>query len=339
MNYRLCTDANGELGITLFGHAPVGVSIIESLAKKINVEYNDETPVDLAQTIDRINTCFMNEYVNKNRIHDLYDTQYLNELNDNTLQCINPKTHPFEYLMWNRDIEKNRVPTHNNYSVFFVHGHHHAKHPRNIKHVYNLDYNNNFGKNPNEQSEWYPKLYSNMPILKPTSELRELHLKDIRSRSTFTTMRMSFNEFTHKNPRLWTFLKYVVIPASLAALVVFTGGLAAIGIVAAKLLTILVSTVLISAIGNAINELRKTCCPTTHSTHKSKVDFYRTFHSSKTVAEMQPMTTGKVFGQLQATVSTPPPLEFKVSESGATSTPTVTTAPAPTPADALKLIF
>lgn len=67
-----------------------------------------------------------------------------------------------------------------------------------------------------------------------------------------------FERFTHTYPKCWNLIKYIVIPASIAALLVFTGGLGFLGLAAGY--SFLVTTTLLSLLGNGANTIRNPCC-------------------------------------------------------------------------------
>lgn len=131
--------------ITFLGHAAIEVKHISYLAKKLGVVFQDEHPLALAETIERINAIFTQEYVNKNRVHTLIDPQRIR-----SGLTIDAKLHPFEYLMWNRNYEgMRREEVHRGYPVFYGHGHD----PDGItnEHIFNLD--NEFGKFSDELAD------------------------------------------------------------------------------------------------------------------------------------------------------------------------------------------
>lgn len=144
LDYSLDKDGSG---ITLYTHAGVGLydktealHLIGVLADKMGVVYKDETPQELAATIDAINGRFF-EHVRSNTVHTLYAA---NELNVGYHGHIGLALHnPLEFMMWNRHYDKIRRPAqHKKYNVHYVHGH--DSDDPSCEHITNLD--NNLGK-------------------------------------------------------------------------------------------------------------------------------------------------------------------------------------------------
>lgn len=67
LSYTLSQDGQN---ITVYGHGVVGLETIQSLAEKLGVQYQTDTAIDLARTIDQINDVFSKQ--DKKRISSLY---------------------------------------------------------------------------------------------------------------------------------------------------------------------------------------------------------------------------------------------------------------------------
>ncbi|GEM_PF-6920233 len=103
LDYTLSEDG---LTITIYSHALIGLDTIMDIAKDINVVYRDDTPFELADTINEINREF-SRYVKNKRVNELfYDGGAFIKLIDNR----NP------YLI-------SRPYYYNHYYICFVHGH------------------------------------------------------------------------------------------------------------------------------------------------------------------------------------------------------------------------
>lgn len=70
LDYELTED-----GIQIFTHAPIVFDYIKYVATQLHVVYNDATAVELATTIDKINTQFQ-QYVQNNEVGKLLNTEY-----------------------------------------------------------------------------------------------------------------------------------------------------------------------------------------------------------------------------------------------------------------------
>ncbi|MBS0286274.1 MAG: hypothetical protein JSR17_03210 [Proteobacteria bacterium] len=136
LSYTL-DETNNRLAI--FSHAPIGIESVQYIAQKLGVTYKDNTMVELAQTIENINTVFTNEYVNKKRVHTLFAD------GDNLAgpENADPKVAPFTHLIWNRNHSVNRPENYKGYKLKFIHGHDYRE--TTLAHrIYNLD--NHLGK-------------------------------------------------------------------------------------------------------------------------------------------------------------------------------------------------
>lgn len=149
ISYSLNLERNS---LTIYSHAPVDITIIQSLAYKFNVSFLDRTPIELAQTIDAINVKFQ-EYITTNNVHSLYNNHNFGFNCDNRTELSNP----FELITWNRDYRGlNRPETHHDYHIDYVHGHDSTLF--NQSNLFNLD--NLLGKSPNHHIEKYQVLVS-----------------------------------------------------------------------------------------------------------------------------------------------------------------------------------
>lgn len=151
LDYNLAEDGS----IQLFTHAPIRFDAIEYLVAKINdlnpnanLQYKDNTPQDLAQTIDTINAHFK-KFISDGRFSELFtiddDDRYLvfesftNEIDTEENKRL-IKKYPFIYLTWNRwsqtrdntffdfrywSVRLSRPPQHPKYGykIFYINGH------------------------------------------------------------------------------------------------------------------------------------------------------------------------------------------------------------------------
>ncbi len=110
-----------ERKITLYGHAPIDLALIKSLAKKFEITYQDSTPEALALTIEWINSKYA-ESVNRGKLQDIIERGVIS---DAYYQIeINKQDNPLEYLFYNRNFsDLKRVSKHQGYEVCYVHGH------------------------------------------------------------------------------------------------------------------------------------------------------------------------------------------------------------------------
>jgi len=217
IDYRLFKERD-EVGITLFTHVPFPLDdqnhFISDLAKKLNVTYEVKTPFQLAATIDRINKAFQDNFVEKNNISALYDSEILRDPAHSALH----EKNPVEFLLWNRSTFSN--PTlYYDYRVRFCYGAINEPNNPHLPHIINLNAGNTLGQTKEDIPGNVVTLYSNTPKIIP--------------RSLWERTKKSFNEFTINHPYIWGFLKWVIAPAAVATAIVFSGGFAAIPIVGA----------------------------------------------------------------------------------------------------------
>ena len=118
--------------ITIFSHAPIGLENIKNLAVQFNVEYQDSTSEQLAQTIDSINKKFKYEDHLKNKIFE---------------HKIEDKNNALIVAIWNRDYKNlNRPQKLNGFNLAWVHGHDSNDPKIGLPHITNL--NNELGQLP-----------------------------------------------------------------------------------------------------------------------------------------------------------------------------------------------
>lgn len=120
--------------ITLFTHAPVGLEVLEPLAKKLGLaDFDDSTIERLATSIDKINLAFAKALKRGNSYESLIKSQ-------NTWEDTNLARDPFEYLTWNREYNIiNRPREHKGYLLAFVHGHDRDEPDTDLDHIFSLD--------------------------------------------------------------------------------------------------------------------------------------------------------------------------------------------------------
>ncbi|MHB1949287.1 MAG: Dot/Icm T4SS effector Wip [Gammaproteobacteria bacterium] len=153
LSYTLDLEKNK---ITIYSHAGIDLSVIATLAKKLDVTYCDDSAKHLAQTID-----FINEkiaiHIRNNTLHTLHSHEALVEGYHGDAP-LNIETNPLEFIMWNRFYSQLKRPiTHQKYYFLdFVHGH--DPYDARSKNIYNLD--NKLGKGQNHHQEDYNILYS-----------------------------------------------------------------------------------------------------------------------------------------------------------------------------------
>ncbi len=153
ISYSLSKNKNE---ITIYSHAPIGLSIIKKLAEKLHVAYQDATVSLLAATIDRVNMAFQT-HVSENFVHRLYEASILQAAYSSRFDLRN---YPMEYIMWNRLYEGiDRPDKHSDYQIKFVHGHD-SSYTIKEKHIINLDniLGHSMLRTPNEGQ--YTILYS-----------------------------------------------------------------------------------------------------------------------------------------------------------------------------------
>lgn len=132
VSYSLSED---QQEITLYSHAGIDIHVIALLAEKFNVDFKDDTAVQLAQTIDQINL-HISTHIDKGNLHSLYTA----EMQEAGYRGFVPlsKESVLEYIMWNRHYhDLKRAPVHKGYNVNYVHGHDSGESCH--ENIYNLD--------------------------------------------------------------------------------------------------------------------------------------------------------------------------------------------------------
>jgi hypothetical protein len=172
VSYTLNED---QTTITLYSHAAIDLHTIYHMSLRLNVSYIDTTVIDIAKTIDKINTVFQH-HVENNTVHHLYDTNIMQKAYSS---CVSLRQYPFEEVMWNRRYEQlNRHYLHRNYHINYVHGHDSSFIAE--EHIMNLD--NTLGKQPELSYGLYTALYSQDHQLASEETFDEDQFRKIRCR-------------------------------------------------------------------------------------------------------------------------------------------------------------
>jgi hypothetical protein len=131
--------------ISIFSHAPIGLNIVEALAKQFELEFNHSNMQGLMSTIDEINAKFQ-DYLKTKTVYSRLCPQ-----NSMEMAYTNPNANlsntPFVFTLWNRSISfiaRHQHAELNGMKLFYVHGH--DPKPSALTHVCNLDHDNNLGK-------------------------------------------------------------------------------------------------------------------------------------------------------------------------------------------------
>jgi len=162
---------NGKsLGISIFSHAPIGMTEIRLLSNKMCVAFDASTSKKLADTINRINKHFFIHYVSKNKVNELYHHGEVDFADAPVNQDIVPVTlkvsipippneeNVVNCILWNRCYETlDRPNLHNDYPMRFVHGHD-SSGPKDEEYIVNL--NNQLGVSPRHHKGLYSVLLS-----------------------------------------------------------------------------------------------------------------------------------------------------------------------------------
>lgn len=113
------TVNENNTSITIYSHAPIGLTNIDYMARKFGVSFDDSSLPALTKTIDWINEEFIKNYLNEGRISSLVSNP------EPGLGKYDPKKDPVGYAIWNRDfLSLVRPNEHNDYRLQFAHGHH-----------------------------------------------------------------------------------------------------------------------------------------------------------------------------------------------------------------------
>lgn len=132
----LSYDLNqAENCISLYSHAPIDLKIIKNLANVFELSVMDDSPINLARTIDSINQKTQGLFEQGIFYQSCIDI-FKKQLKDNSQQVGKPN--PLFQVMHNRNYNiLNRTPTHQGYNVNYVHGHDHSG--LADKHIFKLD--------------------------------------------------------------------------------------------------------------------------------------------------------------------------------------------------------
>ncbi len=173
VSYGLNDD---ESCISIYSHAPIGLSTILDMATKLGIAYDDRTPAALASTIDQINF-----FVANNKITNLFIEEESFIL-INGKQCIDPKIDPFRFTIWNRDyeaIQHDRPAVHpeHGYGFNYIHGHD-GKGPSEI-YIAPLDKRNKLGKSSFENKGYYSVFISQNSTRPHSKAIKEAAKADI----------------------------------------------------------------------------------------------------------------------------------------------------------------
>ncbi|MCA0402534.1 MAG: DUF5617 domain-containing protein [Proteobacteria bacterium] len=160
ISYSLSKD---KKDISIYTHAIAGLAIIQKMAEKLGVNYQDNTAEALAKTIDEINRRFQENYVKKNQVSSLLNRDTAGKVSANQLDMqkylSGDNNFAFDLLLWNRRLpseweavyrrEDKSISNHYNkgYKLTFVHGHDSTS--RHLKELENLD--NNLGKDQTQE--------------------------------------------------------------------------------------------------------------------------------------------------------------------------------------------
>lgn len=160
ISYSLSED---KKDISIYTHAIAGLAIIQKMAEKLGVNYQDNTAEALAKTIDEINRRFQENYVKKNKVSSLLNRDAAGKVSENKQDMqkhlSSDNNFAFELLLWNRRLpsewegiygrENKSISNHYNkgYKLTFVHGHDSTL--RHLKDLENLD--NNLGKDQTQE--------------------------------------------------------------------------------------------------------------------------------------------------------------------------------------------
>lgn len=152
LSYTLDKENNK---ITIYSHAGIDLSVIESLSKKLGVEYCHDTIEHLAQSIDLINAKIA-LHLHNNTLHTLYHHEYV--MSGYMTHGLDKDKSPLEFIMWNRYYSDLARPTKhaNGYGLDFIHGH--DPNERSADNIFNLD--NVLGKDIFYHQGDYSILYS-----------------------------------------------------------------------------------------------------------------------------------------------------------------------------------
>lgn len=168
LSYTL--DASRKF-ITIFSHAPIGLTTIQELAKLFNIAYLDRHATDLAKTIDEINEHF-SQLVKEKK---LIATSHLNDSRFDVEHI--PLNLPILRATWARGYEKSDFPKKHNglYDIYYVHGHDGTGMVKSPHESHEINLDNSFGKWPGKNKGKYYVLFSpNFPLSNEENKTKEL---------------------------------------------------------------------------------------------------------------------------------------------------------------------
>jgi len=140
-----CNEASNT--ITIFSHAPIGLSVVRGLATQFGVEYKESSLDELTSSIDRINNGFRQHLNSKTVYKSLCPTNLMS----NAYYGQDVVSNSFVCAIWNRNYDYMSASQHkefNGMKFFFVHGHHPVCAIN--ANVYSLDFENEWGKLPSK---------------------------------------------------------------------------------------------------------------------------------------------------------------------------------------------
>lgn len=144
ISYSLAEDYKE---ITIYSHAPVDLDIIGKLASQFQVKYQDSTSMELAKTIDAINTQFIAKSLTKNFLIYYFPWLAMIEGYTTARTMADLSANPLVFTMWNRRYDLLKRPDQqNNYKLSYVHGHDDKDPLNHSGYVFNLDVDNDLGK-------------------------------------------------------------------------------------------------------------------------------------------------------------------------------------------------
>jgi hypothetical protein len=171
---RLVGYSLNEHGITLYSHAPTDLHTLKALAKKFNLPFNDQTPIQLALTIEHINKKYT-EHVTANTLHELIDINILYAGYGGN--AIDPKSHPLEYIFWNRQygsLKRSDRHETQQYQTKYAHGHDSADPSADATHIISID--SLFGKSDFDRTGYAHDAYGSAFVENPIYHTDEYSL-------------------------------------------------------------------------------------------------------------------------------------------------------------------
>lgn len=151
ITYSLSEDGGA---ITIYSHAPIGMTAIQYLAEKLEVGYKDNDLKALVKTIDQINQK-LQVHLQQKKIHEIYTDELIYRNADKESKAwlleyaklhkyYNPTDNPLNplnviyYIIWNREVNGVvRKSIFDEYNLNFVHGH--DNQVKSTKNCSNLD--------------------------------------------------------------------------------------------------------------------------------------------------------------------------------------------------------